>query len=90
MEYNVLNNNIYKLIKEQSLFLAYQHLNSGTNHECVDQCRFKVQVVPVFRFDVTVFAYPLRCFHLPQIEDHWSTCTNTDTNKYLKNLTFVI
>jgi hypothetical protein len=35
-----------------SLFLACQHLNSGTNlRECEDQIWFKVQAVPVFRFD---------------------------------------
>jgi hypothetical protein len=35
-----------------SLFLACQHLNSGTNlRECEDQSWFKVQAVPVFRFD---------------------------------------
>jgi hypothetical protein len=35
-----------------SLFLARQHLSSGTNlRECEDQSWFKVQAVPVFRFD---------------------------------------
>jgi hypothetical protein len=35
-----------------SLFLACQRLSSGTNlRECEDQSWFKVQAVPVFRFD---------------------------------------
>jgi hypothetical protein len=35
-----------------SLFLACQHLSSGTNlRECEDQSWFKVQAVPVFPFD---------------------------------------
>jgi hypothetical protein len=39
-----------------SLFLACQHLNSGTNlRECEDQSWFKVQAVPEFRFDVRLF-----------------------------------
>jgi hypothetical protein len=34
------------------MFVARQHLNSGANlRECKDQISFKVQAVPVFRFD---------------------------------------
>jgi hypothetical protein len=47
-----------------SLFLTYQHLYSGTNlRECEDQSWFKVQAVPVFRFDwYKMFSHtPLRC-----------------------------
>jgi hypothetical protein len=48
------------------LFLAWQHLNLGSDlRECEDYCWFKVPVVPVFYFDV-------RCFCIPQVEDHWS------------------
>jgi hypothetical protein len=40
------------LMRWLSLFLAYQHLNSGTNlREWEDQSWLKVQAVPVFRFD---------------------------------------
>jgi hypothetical protein len=40
------------LMRWLSLFLACQDLNSGTKlRECKDQNRFKVQVVPVLRFD---------------------------------------
>jgi hypothetical protein len=39
-------------MRSLSLFLACLHLNSGTNlRECEDQSWFKVQAVPVFRFD---------------------------------------
>jgi hypothetical protein len=42
------------LMRWLSSFLACQHLNSGTNlRECGDQSSFKVQAVPVFRFDWT-------------------------------------
>jgi hypothetical protein len=41
-----------QLMRWMNLFLACQHLNSGTNvRECEDQSWFKVQAVPVFRFD---------------------------------------
>jgi hypothetical protein len=40
------------LIRRFSLFLARQHLGSGTNfRECEDQSWFRVRVVPVFRLD---------------------------------------
>jgi hypothetical protein len=39
------------LIIGLSLFVACQHLNSGTNlRECEEQSRLKFQVVTVFRF----------------------------------------
>jgi hypothetical protein len=35
-----------------SLFLEYQHINSGTNiRECEIQSCFKTEAVPLFRFD---------------------------------------
>jgi hypothetical protein len=47
------------------LFLACQHLSSGTDvQECEDQSWFKVRVVPVFHFDV-------RYLHIPQVKGHW-------------------
>jgi hypothetical protein len=40
------------LMRWLSLFLACQHLSSGTNlRECEDQSWFKLQAVPVFPFD---------------------------------------
>jgi hypothetical protein len=39
-------------MRRLSMFLAYQHISSGTNlRECEDQSWLKVQAVPVFRFD---------------------------------------
>jgi hypothetical protein len=41
------------LMRWLSLFLACQHLRTGTNlRECEDQSWFKVQAVPVFRLDL--------------------------------------
>jgi hypothetical protein len=41
------------LLRWLSLLLAYQRLNSGANlRECEDQSWFKIQAVPVFRFDL--------------------------------------
>jgi hypothetical protein len=44
----------------------------GTNlRECEDQSWFKVQAVPVFRFDVRCFRIPPRV-RVSQVADHWS------------------
>jgi hypothetical protein len=41
------------------MFLACQHLHSGTNlSECEDQSWFKVQAVPVFRFEINCVRVP--------------------------------
>jgi hypothetical protein len=57
-----------------SLFLACQHLNSGTNlRECEDQSWFKVQTVPVFHFDpCKVFSSTPGETSTSQVEDHCS------------------
>jgi hypothetical protein len=53
-----------------SLFLACQHLNSGTNlHECENQSRFKVQAVPVFRFHCCkIFSLTPRGYEYPKLK----------------------
>jgi hypothetical protein len=51
-----------------SLFLACQHLSSGTNlREWDDQSWVKVQAVPLFRFDwcKIFFSFPLICLLVP-------------------------
>jgi hypothetical protein len=77
-----------------SLFLACQHLSSGKNlRECENQSWFKVQVVPVFRFDwytkFSRFLVPLRCLRIlpgvsvPQVEYHWSRQDTQPINSLL-------
>lgn len=40
-------------MRQLTLFLARQQLNSGKNlRECEDQSWLRVQAVPVFRFDL--------------------------------------
>jgi hypothetical protein len=64
-----------------SLFLACQHLSSGTNlRECEEQSWFKVQAVPVVRFEwYKIFCLrPKMSFSTPgvlepQVEDHYFT-----------------
>jgi hypothetical protein len=61
-----------------SLFLACQHLNSGTNlRECEDQSCFKFQAVPVFRFDKCTLFWRTPGVHVSQVEDRCSNLQPT-------------
>jgi hypothetical protein len=56
-----------------SLLLGRQYPSSGTNlRECEDQSRFKVQGVPVFRFDRCEVFPRTHGVRIPQVEDQWS------------------
>jgi hypothetical protein len=62
------------LMRWLSLFLACQHLNSGTNlRECEDQSWFKVQAVPVFRSDWCKMPSVTPRVWAPQVAEHCST-----------------
>jgi hypothetical protein len=51
------------------LFLACQHLSSGTNlRECEDQGWFKVEAVPVFRFDGCQTFSLIPCYEYPRLK----------------------
>jgi hypothetical protein len=81
-----------------SLYLACQHLNSASNlRECEDQSWFKVQAVPVFRFDsckICVSYHP-RCLQVfpglrvSQVEYHVSTLTQVKVHVTSECLTIM-
>jgi hypothetical protein len=89
-------------VRRLNLFLACHHINSCTNlFECEDQSSFKVQAVPVPRFDWSKmfslttedilschFRYPRVPLgvRLPQVEGHWPRLRTGRPRMYVREI----